>query len=120
MDCSSSLSLDSHVCVDIEETMRGKRSYRTFIQWGVALAILVFLGKMVWENWSQVREASFAFRLLPFLLATFLFILSYFIQVWAWYVITLRLGIAIPIKETLVSWSTHNWESTCQGRFGFS
>jgi len=38
------------------------------------------------------------------LLATFLFILSYFIQVWAWYVITLRLGIAIPIKETLVSW----------------
>ena len=84
--------------------MRGKRSYRTFIQWGVALAILVFLGKMVWENWSQVREASFAFRLLPFLLATFLFILSYFIQVWAWYVITLRLGIAIPIKETLVSW----------------
>jgi glycosyltransferase 2 family protein len=90
--------------VDIEEKMTGRWTYRVFVKWAVALAIFAILGKMVWENWNQVREASFAFRLLPFLLATFLFILSYFIQVWAWYVITLRLGIAIPIKETLVSW----------------
>jgi uncharacterized membrane protein YbhN (UPF0104 family) len=59
---------------------------------------------MVWENWDQLKEASFTFRLFPFLLSTLLFILSYFIQVGAWYLITLRLGIALPFRETLGTW----------------
>jgi hypothetical protein len=84
--------------------MTGRWSYRVFVKWAIALAIFALLGKMVWENWNQVREASFAFRLLPFLLSTLLFILSYFVQVWAWYLITLRLGIALPLRETVGIW----------------
>ena len=90
--------------MDIEEKMTGRWNYRVFIKWAVALAIFAFLGKMVWENWNQVKETPFAFRLLPFLLSTLLLTLSYFIQVWAWYLITLRLEIAIPFKDTVASW----------------
>jgi len=59
---------------------------------------------MVWGNWTQVREAHFTFRPFPLLLSTFIFVLSYFIQIWAWYLITLKLGIAIPFPETLENW----------------
>ena len=84
--------------------MTGRWPYKPFIKWTVALVIFAFLGKMVWENWNQLEGASFTFRFLPFLVSTLLFVLSYFIQVWAWYLITLRLGIAIPLKETVESW----------------
>jgi uncharacterized membrane protein YbhN (UPF0104 family) len=66
--------------------------------------IFIFLGKMVWENWVQVKEAPFAFHAFGLILSTFLFALSYFIQVWAWYLITVKLGIALPRFETLESW----------------
>ena len=70
----------------------------------IVLAIFIFLGKMVWENWVQVKEASFTIRPLPLLLSTLIFAFSYFIQIWAWYLITLKLGIALPGWETLESW----------------
>lgn len=73
-------------------------------QWVIVIGIFVFLGKMVWGNWPQVKEAHFFFRPFPLLLSTFIFVLSYFIQIWAWYLITLKLGIAISISETLGSW----------------
>jgi uncharacterized membrane protein YbhN (UPF0104 family) len=78
--------------------------YKPLIQWIIVIGIFIFLGKMVWENWTQVREAHFTFRPFPLLLSTFIFVLSYFIQIWAWYLITLKLGIAISLSETLGSW----------------
>ena len=75
------------------------------IQWAIVAVIFVFLGRMVWENWSQVKEASFAFRPLHLVLSTLLFVLGgYFTQIWAWYLITVKLEIAIPLRETLESW----------------
>lgn len=74
------------------------------IQWAIVVAIFVFLGKMVWDNWTQVREAPFTFRPFPLLLSTLIFVVSYFIQIWAWYLITLKLGIAISFPETVTSW----------------
>jgi len=59
---------------------------------------------MVWENWSQVKDTSFAFRPLHLVLSTLLFVLSYLTQIWAWYLITVKLGIAISIRETFESW----------------
>ena len=59
---------------------------------------------MVWENWAQVKEASFTLSPLPFILSTIIFALSYFIQIWAWYLITVKLGIAISFSETLENW----------------
>ena len=79
------------------------RSLR-MIQWAIVAAIFVFLGKMVWDHWNQVKGASFSFEVFPLLLSTLIFAFSYFIQIWAWYIITLKLGIAIPIRETLESW----------------
>jgi uncharacterized membrane protein YbhN (UPF0104 family) len=67
-------------------------------------AIFFFLGRIVWENWEQVREAAFSFRAIPLLLSTLIFVLGYFIQVWAWYLITLRLGIALSPGETVANW----------------
>ena len=68
------------------------------------MAIFVFLGKMVWENWTQVRGASFTLRPVPFALSTPIFMFSYFIQIWAWYLITSKLKIAISMEETVESW----------------
>lgn len=74
------------------------------MRWIVVFAIFFFLGKMVWENWVQVKEASFTLRPLPLMFSTFLFAFSYFIQIWAWYLITRKLEIALSIRETLESW----------------
>jgi len=76
------------------------------IKWVIIVAIFLFLGKMVWENWNQVREASFTFKPFSLILSTLIFAFSYFIQIWAWYLITLRLGIAISWGETLEGWFT--------------
>ena len=75
-----------------------------FFRWAMVAAIFLFLGKMVWNNWNQVRDASFTFEVFPLLLSTLLFAFSYFIQIWAWYLITLRLKIALSPSETLESW----------------
>ena len=59
---------------------------------------------MVRDNWTQVKEAPFTLKFFPLLLSTVIFIFSYFIQIWAWYLITSKLGIAVPFMETLKSW----------------
>jgi len=82
----------------------GPFNYRLVLKWVIAFAIFVFLGKMVWDHWSQVKDASFTFEVFPLILSTLIFAFSYFIQVWAWAIITVKLGIAIPIRETLESW----------------
>ncbi len=78
--------------------------YHPFFRWAIVGIIFLFLGKMVWDNWGQVRNASFTFEVVPLLLSTLLFAFSYFIQIWAWYLITLRLKIALSPSETLESW----------------
>jgi uncharacterized membrane protein YbhN (UPF0104 family) len=83
---------------------KGKSLYLKFLQWAIVIAIFFFLGRMFCENWIQVKEAHFAFRPLPLLLSTLIFAFSYFVQIWAWYLITLKLGIAISPSETLGSW----------------
>jgi hypothetical protein len=70
----------------------------------IVVAIFVFLGKMVWDHWNQVKDAPFTLRPLPFVSSILLFVLSYFIQIWAWYLITLKLRIAVSVRETLESW----------------
>ena len=79
------------------------RSFK-IIQWAIVVAIFGFLGNMVWDNWNQVKEASFAFEIFPLLLSTLIFAFSYFIQFWAWYLITLKLGMALSLPETLENW----------------
>ncbi len=59
---------------------------------------------MVWENWGQVKEFPFTLKWHALILASLIFSFSYFIQIWVWYVITLKLGIALPFAETLTSW----------------
>ncbi len=59
---------------------------------------------MVWDHWNQVKDASFTFEAYSLILSTLIFAFSYFIQIWAWYLITLKLNIAISFRETLESW----------------
>jgi uncharacterized membrane protein YbhN (UPF0104 family) len=68
------------------------------------ITIFFFLGKMVWENWNEVKDASFTFEVFPLILSTLIFVFSYFIQIWAWYLITLKLKIALSPSDTLKSW----------------
>lgn len=82
----------------------GRFQYQRVLRWLIVLAIFVFLGKMVWENWVQVKEASFIVHPFPLLFSMIIFAFSYFIQIWAWYLITLKLGIALSGWETLESW----------------
>jgi uncharacterized membrane protein YbhN (UPF0104 family) len=86
-----------------EEMMRGF-DYKQIVKWIIVVAIFVFLGKMVWDNWNQVKEASFTFKVIPLLLSTLIFAFSYFIQIWAWYLITVKLKIALSPSDTLKSW----------------
>jgi uncharacterized membrane protein YbhN (UPF0104 family) len=74
------------------------------IGWIVVAVIFALMGKMVWENWVQVQETDFTLRLFPLLSSTLIFALSYFIQVWAWYLISVKLRIALPFPDTLKSW----------------
>lgn len=83
---------------------KARARYLRIFQWTLVAVIFVFLGKMVWDNWSEVKDTPFTLKMFPFALATLIFAFSYFIQVWAWYLITLKLGIAIPLSETLESW----------------
>ncbi len=90
--------------MNFRQNHRTNFPFRRVIQWAIVAAIFVFLGRMVWENWSQVKEASFNFRPLHLVLSTLFFVLWYVTQIWAWYLITVKLGIAISLRETLESW----------------
>ena len=81
-----------------------RKKWQFFFGWALVAAIFLYLGEMVWDNWNQVRDASFTFEGLPLLASTLIFAFSYFIQIWAWYLITLRLRIALSPSETLESW----------------
>ena len=85
-------------------SIAARRRFLKSLQWVVVATLFVLMGRMVWNNWVQVREASFTFDPLSLLLSTILFAFSYFIQFWAWYLITVRLGIAISLRETVKSW----------------
>lgn len=76
------------------------------MKWIIVLTIFVFLGKLVWDDWNQVKGASFTFDLFPLISASLLFASCYFIQIWVWYRITLQLGVAISWMETLENWFT--------------
>lgn len=92
--------------MEIMETPTPKPSslLKRVLRWAVLSAIFIFLGKIVWGNWNQVRGAHLSIRAGTLFMSTLIFVLSYFIQMWAWYLITLRLGIAIPLKETVETW----------------
>jgi uncharacterized membrane protein YbhN (UPF0104 family) len=90
--------------MDFDKKMMRHFSFKLALKWIIVFAIFVFLGKMVWNNWNQVKDIPFTLRLFPCILSTLIFAFSYFIQIWAWYLITLKLGIALPIRETLESW----------------
>ena len=81
-----------------------RRRYLRILQWATVAAIFGFLGKMVWDHWNQVKTASFTFDVFLLSISTLLFVSSYFIQIWAWYLITLRLGVALSTPDTLKSW----------------
>jgi len=85
-------------------TQKSSSLLKSILQWGGVVVIFFFLGRIVWENWSQVQGAAFSFRVVPLLLSTLIFVVSYFIQVWAWYLVTLRLEIALPLRETVATW----------------
>lgn len=91
------------------------RSFK-IIQWIIVLAIFVFLLKRVWGNWNQVKEAPFTLEVFPLFLSTLIFSFSYFIQLWAWYLITLRLGIALSLTETSKAWFYSQWGKYLPGK----
>jgi uncharacterized membrane protein YbhN (UPF0104 family) len=88
----------------IDEKVTGRRRYQKILGWVVVAIIFLFLGKSVWENWAQVKGASFTLEPCPLLLSILSYGAAFFVQAWAWYLITLKLGIALPRFETLESW----------------
>ena len=96
--------MDSHLCLGVDEKVIRRLDLIKVVKWIIVAVIFAFLGRMVWGNWSEVKDASFTFRAFPFIWGTLIFTFSYFIQLWAWYLITARLGIALSFRETLRSW----------------
>ena len=88
---------------------KSKKIYLESFNGRLSLPFSVFLGKMVWDHWNQVKDASFTLRPFPFILSTLIFAFSYFIQIWAWYLITLKLedcSFSIRNLENLVLFAT--------------
>jgi uncharacterized membrane protein YbhN (UPF0104 family) len=98
------VSMDSDVYLGFDKEVMRRFGYKQVLQWAIITAIFLYLGKLVWENWGEVKEANFSFHPSLLLLGTFVFAASYFIQIGAWYLVTLKLGIALPPLETLESW----------------
>jgi len=90
--------------VELFKNGKSKKIYLRIVQWAIVVAIFFFLGKMVWDHWNQVKDTPFTLRPFPFILSTLIFAFSYFIQIWAWYLITLKLEIALSPSETLKTW----------------
>jgi uncharacterized membrane protein YbhN (UPF0104 family) len=90
--------------ISVEEEVTKRPVYRQMARWIGVIAIFLFLGKMVWENWNQVKDTPFSLQPFALVLSTLLFISSYFIQIWAWYLISLKLDIAVSPSETLKIW----------------
>jgi glycosyltransferase 2 family protein len=90
--------------VELFKNKKSKKIYLRILQWAIVVAIFFFLGKMVWGHWNQVKDTPFTLRTFPFILSTLIFAFSYFIQIWAWYLITLKLKIALSPSETLKTW----------------
>jgi uncharacterized membrane protein YbhN (UPF0104 family) len=88
----------------VDEEVTKRSAYRQMAKWIVVIAIFLFLGKMVWENWNQVKDTPFTLQPFAFILSTLIFVFSYFIQIWAWYLITLKLKIGLSPSETLKTW----------------
>ena len=88
----------------VDEEVTKRSAYRQMAKWIVVIAIFLFLGKMVWENWNQVKDTPFTLQPFAFILSTLIFVFSYFIQIWAWYLITLKLKIALSPSETVETW----------------
>ena len=84
--------------------MKKRFPFKQIAKWILVLIIFTYLGKMVRDHWNEIRSASFTPRGVPFGLGTFLFIMSYFVQVGAWYLITLKVGIALSLRETVATW----------------
>jgi glycosyltransferase 2 family protein len=87
-----------------DEEVKKRFPFRQIAKWILVLIIFTYLGKMVRDHWNEIRSASFTLRGTPFSLGTLLFILSYFVQAGAWYLITLKVGIALPLRETTATW----------------
>ncbi len=83
---------------------RRPSQYLKILRWAIIATIFLFLGKMVWDDWNQVKGASFTFEASLLILSTLIFAFSYFIQIWAWYLITVKLGIVLSAADTLKSW----------------
>ena len=81
-----------------------RHKFNRIVSWILVAAIFFFLAKMVWSNWVQVKEASFSLRFFPLFSGTVFFAVSYFFQLWAWYLITQKLGIALSFPETTKTW----------------
>ena len=96
--------------------MMGHFNYKPALKWIIVFGIFLFLGKMVWDNWNQVRGTPFTFRPLPFIFSTLIFAFSYFIQILAWYLITLKLKIALSPSDTLRSWFYSQWGKYLPGK----
>jgi hypothetical protein len=101
---SAFISLDTYLYMGVDEEVTKRSAYRQMAKWIVVIAIFLFLGKMAWENWNQVKDTPFTLQPFAFILSTITFVFSYFIQIWAWYLITLKLKIALSPSETLKTW----------------
>lgn len=111
--------MDSNLYMGADKEVMKRFNYKRVARWIIIVAIFAFLGKMLWGNWSQVKKAPFTFEPFPLISSTLIFSLSYFIQIWAWYLITSKLGIALPLLETLKSWFYSQFGKYLPGKVWF-
>lgn len=70
----------------------------------IFLAIIFFIGRLFYNNISDLKDIDFKFNPASFILAVILFIVYKINSVLLWHYITKKNNCSIPIKKAIISW----------------
>lgn len=73
--------------------------FRRWLAWGIALAVLLYVGFSVWVGVREVSDALARFAWLFYIPAILLTLLNYALRFWKWHYLLGRLGVKIPWRE---------------------
>jgi len=83
---------------------RLRRRAISWAKWAVALAILFFLVRHLVRNVDQLRQVELTLRY-PQLVGALGVLVAYFVgRVFAWDLLTRRMGVAIPLRKAFPAW----------------
>ena len=77
--------------------------FRRWLAWGIAAAVLLYVGFSVWVGIDSVRDALVRFSWIYYVPAIVLTLLNYALRFWKWHYLIRRLGVQILSASPMAS-----------------